>query len=220
MRRPDGGSSSEWMHGLSLKAFLVSFLLSLSACGVGSDPGSDNSAVGVSSAEPVWSLTCGYAAPEFELHEECASMRPDDTLRLEPERLLSLFGSSSEPAEVWAEAQWYYVLRDGTTAPASVLDNGADPIVEAVFRSPGGGKVGFRGADLEWVIGPRFDAAWPFEGGVALVCVGCREEPVGEHRAVVGGQWGWIDKVGKEVVPITLSEEEARARLHSPESRP
>jgi len=64
---------------------------------------------------------------------------------------------------------------------------------------------------FEAVIPPHhYDWGWPFENGRALVCLGCREgEPEGEHRPVVGGRWGYVDKSGEEVVPVRLSRSEA-----------
>ncbi|WP_201093215.1 WG repeat-containing protein [Thiocystis minor] len=43
------------------------------------------------------------------------------------------------------------------------------------------------------------------------MCRGCRPIQDGEHTRLSGGRWGWIDRQGREVVPVRLDE--ARARL-------
>lgn len=46
---------------------------------------------------------------------------------------------------------------------------------------------------------------FPFENGRADVCTGCVSVSVdgGEHSYMQGGQWGVIDRQGREIVPLT-----------------
>jgi hypothetical protein len=59
--------------------------------------------------------------------------------------------------------------------------------------------------------------------GKDFVGRGCRDVKVGEHIAVEGGSWGYIDQRGRVVVPVTFSwralptEDEARQRLRGAE---
>ena len=63
--------------------------------------------------------------------------------------------------------------------------------------------------DFELVIAPGYDWAWPFQDGRALVCKGCALTPVEDgHKALEGGKWGYINKEGKEVVPVKYTAAE------------
>jgi hypothetical protein len=42
----------------------------------------------------------------------------------------------------------------------------------------------------------------PFREGRAAVCRGCMAEADGEHRAIKGGAWGYIDRKGDLVIPL------------------
>lgn len=92
------------------------------------------------------------------------------------------------------------------------LDNGPDPFAEGLARSPRQGRIVYVDPQFMEIIGPRYDWGWPFAQGRALVCRGCRLLQDGEHSRVSGGRWGWIDHRGREVVPVRLSEAQARAR--------
>lgn len=98
----------------------------------------------------------------------------------------------------------YFVSRQGRTAPAFVYDNGPDTVVEGLARTTKSGRIGFVNPLLEVVVEPVWDFAFPFQQGVAVVCMGCTPTagPGEEHRTVTGGKWGYIDKRGKVVVPV------------------
>jgi len=99
----------------------------------------------------------------------------------------------------------YHFSSQGKTAPALNFDNGADYVVEGLTRTLQNGKVGFVNTQLDQVVAPVWDFAFPFEHGVAVVCMGCVSNPVSpgdEHRTMTGGKWGYIDKRGKVVVPV------------------
>jgi hypothetical protein len=110
----------------------------------------------------------------------------------------------------------YFVNRHGKTAPALHFDNGPDYVVEGLARTVKDGKVGFVNPQLDQVVAPVWDFAFPFQSGVAMVCMGCVSTPVSpgdEHTVRKGGKWGYIDKRGKVVVPVEYDEE----RLPAPE---
>ena len=117
------------------------------------------------------------------------------------------------PAVVAVGKDLFWVDRSGRAVPAFPFDNGADDFVEDLARTIRKGKIGFVDRRLREVIPPRWDWASPFDGGVAAVCEGCRPSGAGEHRSIEGGNWGYIDRTGRVVVPV----EYARERLPAPE---
>src|SRR5579872_3744765 len=121
-----------------------------------------------------------------------------------PQRSLAniSFGPDGLGAIVIKGRELYFVTRQGKTAPALNFDNGPDYFVEGLARTVQNGHVGFVDTHLVPVVAPVWDFAWPFQGGVAKVCMGCVETPAGEHRIRTGGKWGYIDKHGKVVVPV------------------
>jgi hypothetical protein len=60
---------------------------------------------------------------------------------------------------------------------------------------------------LKTAIKPKYDFAFPFCNGYAIVCYQCKPEQNGEHKEVSGGQWGVINKKGKVVIPIKYEKE-------------
>lgn len=81
------------------------------------------------------------------------------------------------------------------------FDNGPDYPSEGLFRIIEDDKIGFANIKGEIVIPPRFNAVLPFHDKRAAFCDGCRKVHYGEHQAWEGGQWGFIDFKGNEVIP-------------------
>jgi hypothetical protein len=104
---------------------------------------------------------------------------------------------------------WYYVTPAGRAAPVLTYDNGADYFAENLARTRRAGKIGFIDRSLSDVIPPSWDFAFPFSGGYAVVCNGCREHAIDdEHSEMRGGAWGYIDHSGEVVVPIQYERDE------------
>ncbi len=86
------------------------------------------------------------------------------------------------------------------------FDNGIDEFKNGLIRFERGGKTGYAAADGKIVIKPKYDGAWQFKNGFAMVCVGCVKEPCREkdceHLALIGGKWAMINKSGKTVKKI------------------
>lgn len=156
-------------------------------------------------------LPCTYApsAPpgEMSTHPQCAARR-DGKLVLSPEHLQRL-SYQEGVASVAIEGEWCYVKRSGELLQVVAYDNGPDYFAEGLVRSPVDGKIAYYDAAFRQVLPPTYDWAWPFEGGRALVCKGCRlgEPDVEGHTSLEGGLWGYIDPSGKEVVPVTYTRE-------------
>lgn len=164
-------------------------------------------------------VSCVYAARETEKNPtperqelqprgECATLRRDGSLTVHPDHLHALhFGDGL--AAIFVPTGWYYVTPAGRTAPVLTYDNGPDYFAEGLARTHRSGKVGFIDHALAERIPPVWDFAFPFDGGVALVCQGCRSHPTedGEHFEQRGGLWGYIDREGKAVVPVLFERE-------------
>jgi hypothetical protein len=164
-------------------------------------------------------LPCSYAAretqenPTPELREiqprgRCANLLRDGSLRIQPDHLDQLDFADGLGA-LLVPMGWYYVTPDGRTAAVVTYDNGPDYFVEGLARTRRGGKIGFIDRSLSERIAPTWDFAFPFDGGVALVCQGCRPRATadGEHSEMRGGVWGYIDHDGAVIVPVRFERE-------------
>lgn len=165
-------------------------------------------------------LPCAYAArateknPTPELQQlqprgGCATFESDGSLTVHPDHLNELHFDEGVAA-VLLSTGWYYVTPAGGTAPVVTFDNGADYFAEGLARTIRSGKVGFIDRSLTLRIDPAWDFAFPFDGGVARVCQGCRSHPTaeGEHFERRGGAWGYIDREGTVVVPVEFEREQ------------
>jgi hypothetical protein len=96
---------------------------------------------------------------------------------------------------------WTYVNRQGKIVIDGVpdYDNGPDEFHDGLVRFVKQGKYGFADRHGKVVIPPRYDGAWPFQGGHAKVCSGCVDKCLDrdcEHRMFSGGRWLSIDTHG------------------------
>ena len=129
----------------------------------------------------------------------CTRTDASGHLTVPPRHVHSLKFDKYGLATVWTSG-FYYVTRDGRMARVLPFDNGADYFVGGLARTEVRGKVGFIDRKLRVVIPPRYDFAFPFNGGTAVVCNGCKEtSDGGEHKSMVGGQWSIIDRHGREI---------------------
>jgi hypothetical protein len=94
--------------------------------------------------------------------------------------------------------QWYFVKRDGKAMPVMSDDKGnPDKFKEGLARAKIDGKIGFFNRDLDMVIEPFYDYAFPFHNGIADICVGCREVQNDDGSTMLdGGKWKRIDRKG------------------------
>jgi hypothetical protein len=105
-------------------------------------------------------------------------------------------------ATVFEQGKWRCVARGGQRlATLLTFDNGPDYVRDGLMRYVDGTKIGFVDEACRIRIRAVWDFAFSFSEGLAVVCQGCRSEPVGEHSVSVGGQWGYIDKRGTAVIP-------------------
>ncbi len=143
-----------------------------------------------------------YQYPEWEFFDSCASYKAG-VLRISQEHMQRLNFGTEGLASFFTSGQYFYVKPDGRFLPVMFYDNGADYFREGLTRSQKNGKIEFYNKDFELVLSPGYDWAWPFHEHRALVCKGCVLIPVERgHKALEGGLWGYINKEGKEVVPV------------------
>ncbi len=156
---------------------------------------------------------CTYSARNKGdvLHvDHCAWLDPAGRIHLKRAQHLALDFDRYGLAGVNIGDRWYYVSRDGRSAPVMAMDNWAEPFAEGLARSPVGGKIGFIDRDLALVIPPRYDGALPFENGWAEVCIGCKLTSHGEHSSYEGGRWICVDRHGHEREPLGPGEAAGR----------
>jgi hypothetical protein len=157
---------------------------------------------------------CAYVSnepgAELEPRGRCATVSASG-VSLSPEHLRSQLFSDDGLASLLIGAQHYYVSRAGALLPVIPHDNWADDFSEGLVRSQVGGKIAFFNKEFAQVIEPRYDWAWPFQNGRALVCVGCVVGAPDEngHREVTEGRWGYINNRGTEIVPVRFTREQA-----------
>jgi hypothetical protein len=161
--------------------------------------------------------SCGYIPkqtqqrqfPEWEMFEHCASYI-NGVLKISRKHLANLnFNRETNNASFFTSGQYFYVKPDGKFLPVIFYDNGADYYQEGLTRSLLNGKIAYFNTDLELVLAPGYDWGWPFHEGRALVCNGCILAPVEDgHQALQGGWWGYINREGKEVVPVRYKASE------------
>jgi hypothetical protein len=162
-------------------------------------------------------MECTYVAnaptAELEAHAGCARA-VDGSPQIAAVHLARMSYTSNGLASAFIDGRWYYVKPNGDLLQVVTFDNGADYFAEGLTRSLVRGKVAYFDIKFHQVIPPKYDWGWPFAGGRALVCTGCKAgKPDGDgHGSVDGGRWGFIDKMCKEIVPVGLTKAEALSR--------
>ncbi|MEG3144599.1 WG repeat-containing protein [Sphingomonas sp. RT2P30] len=145
---------------------------------------------------------CTYAFNvDIGTFAHCARLDRTGRMSVRPFHLRRLAFDRHGLANIYVDG-WYYVRRDGRSAPVMTLDNGAEGFSDGLARSQRRGKIGYIDQRLGLVIARRYDGAYPFASGVATVCIGCEVKMRGEHGSYVGGRWGCIDRRGVLVGPM------------------
>jgi len=101
-----------------------------------------------------------------------------------------------EIISVFKDHAFYYIRKDGKAMKTLTYENGADPFVEGLARTKIDGKIGFFNTNLDIVLKPIYDFAFPFYKGIAEICTGCKEEKEGEYSMLKGGRWQEINREG------------------------
>jgi len=133
--------------------------------------------------------------------KHCAWIDQNGHVHVAPRHLRRLSYDKYGLANIHVD-RWYYVRRDGRVAPVMTLDNWAEPFSDGRARSPVGKKIGYIDRHLRLVIPARYDGAFSFERGIAVVCTGCKATSDGEHHWYEGGMWGCIDREARQQRPF------------------
>ena len=149
-------------------------------------------------------LACTYSSRldnDTSSHKDCVRRDRTGRLHISPPHLRRLDYDRFGLAAVFID-RFYYVRRDGRLAPTMALDNWAEDFQDGLARSPVNGKIGFIDRSLTLRIPAKYDGAYPFRKGFAVVCVGCtsrsRASSSGDLEAswYEGGIWACIDRLG------------------------
>ena len=115
------------------------------------------------------------------------------TSKVSKEFLKTLNFNGEELISVTIDGHFYYIREDGRKMRTVVYDNAPDQFVDGLARTRFKGKIGFFNRNLEMVLKPIYDFAFPFHKGIAEICVGCTE---GEDSLLEGGEWKKINRKG------------------------
>ena len=92
--------------------------------------------------------------------------------------------------------EFYYIHKNGKKMLALTYEGSADKFSDGLARTRVKGKVGFFNKNLEMVLKPVYDYAFPFHKGKAEICTGCQEKRVDGTTMLEGGTWKQIDRSG------------------------
>ncbi len=148
--------------------------------------------------------------PELSSQGECGELINQDIFQLKKKHFNKLYFSNNGLAVLLHGDSIFYVSKSGKIARTHFFDNGPDYFNGGLARTISKNKYGYIDEQLNIVIKPEYDFAFPFEDGTAIVCNDCLTESDGEHSIVVKGTWGVINKTGKVVVPLKYSKKELR----------
>jgi hypothetical protein len=155
---------------------------------------------------PSCELPCQILGEGVREIESCATQIGSD-LKLCRAGFDAMEWNEAGMAGVVVARRHHYVRRDGSMLPVITYDNGPDYFSEGLVRSPVDGKLAYFDEHFRQVIPPVYDWGSPLLRGHALVCRGCRPTlPDSDgHVAMQGGTWGYIDRKGREIVPVTFA---------------
>ncbi|CAA6798693.1 MAG: Unknown protein [uncultured Sulfurovum sp.] len=115
---------------------------------------------------------------------------------INPSHLKELDFKGEEIISAFIDNSFYYIRKDGKKIQTLTYDNGADPFSDGLARTKVNGKIGFFNTNLDIVLKPIYDFAFPFHKGEAEICTGCKEKKEGEHTMLDGGKWQKINRDG------------------------
>jgi len=158
---------------------------------------------------------------DVDSHPNCVLQDGQGELFIAQEYVKKLAFDSHGLAPVFDEDHsrqgWMYVDRKGRVIVRAVPsdDNWAEEFSEGLVRTVINKKYGFADRHGKIVIPAKYDGAFPFEHGHAVVCIGCRETcamsdpPIAnsdadcEHHIITGGEWFKINKAGRVVARVS-----------------
>jgi len=118
------------------------------------------------------------------------------TTYLSPQELKQLNFNGQNIVPIKIKNNFYYVRKDGKKMLTLTYDGEADAFSNGLARTKINGKIGFFNNNLEIILKPIYDFAFPFHNGIAEICVGCKEKSNGETSLLSGGKWKKINRDG------------------------
>ena len=101
-----------------------------------------------------------------------------------------------EIISVFKDNAFYYIRKDGKQRKTLTYKNAADPFVEGLARTKVNGKIGFFNTNLDIILKPIYDFAFPFYHDIAEICTACKEQKENGYSMLNGGRWQKIDRDG------------------------
>ena len=146
---------------------------------------------------------------DIESFEDCGTLI-GDRLTLKQKHIDNIGFLKGREAQyqlntIYSSVGFFDVTREGKTLKMYIFDNGTDYFSEGLARYISHNKIGFTDTKLNIIIPAKYDFAYPFKDGIAIVSNGSHQErsfPEDEHTYMVGGLWGAIDKSGTVIVPL------------------
>ena len=115
---------------------------------------------------------------------------------LSAEALKLLDFKNQEIISIKIQNQFYYVRKDGKKISTLNYDGEADKFSNGLARTKVNGKVGFFNKNLDIILKPIYDFAFPFHNGTAEICMGCKEKEEDGTSMLNGGRWKKINRDG------------------------
>jgi hypothetical protein len=118
------------------------------------------------------------------------------TTSVDSDYLKTLDFKDKELLAVKLDGHYYYVNKKGQKMLTLEYDGKADAFSDGLARTKVDGKIGFFNKNLEMVLKPMYDFAFPFYKGEAEICMGCKEKAEDGTSMLDGGTWKKIDRDG------------------------
>lgn len=134
-------------------------------------------------------LACSKTTP---IPEETSS----NTSYVDKAYLSTINFNGNELKAVKIENQFYYIHKSGKKISTLTYDGQADEFSDGLARTKVNGKIGFFNRNLEIVLKPIYDFAFPFHNNEAEICTGCKEKEVDGTSMLDGGTWKKINRDG------------------------
>ena len=115
---------------------------------------------------------------------------------VEPDYLKTLNFKDKELLALKIDGQFYYIHKSGKKMLTLTQEGSADKFSDGLARTKVNGKVGFFNKNLEMILAPIYDFAFPFHNGMAEICIGCKETEEDGENMLDGGTWKKINRSG------------------------
>jgi hypothetical protein len=143
---------------------------------------------------------CRTTLDDLRPHANCLSPADHGAYQVRPELLRALRVEAADaPFAAYSRCGMFWVRPDGRARTTQLYDNGADYFSQGLTRYLSHGKYGYMNANLDVVVEPSYDFAYPFEAGKGIVCQGCRFHTDGEHGSVSCTRCGAVNTAGQLV---------------------